>query len=262
MDLPDDHIDTRVGWAGFGDYHHFGHLLYKDLVGKTSFLGFAALAVTGKLPTSEDVRVLDDIAACFQCPDPRVWPTKLTRIAASNGRFVPGMIAGWAALVSGIGSPIAEASANMLLDLERRIAASSDGEQALRDFVASKPGLPGFWVYGRRVDERVAPLRESMSRHGRSTRPMWSLAEKLWSSMEREHGLTVSIWGGFAAALLDLGFAPGDMQPLLSLFFQPSCLAHTVEAARLKSPGLREFPIANVKYVGRPPRLSPRASGR
>jgi hypothetical protein len=255
-----DPIDTKVGWAGFGDYHHFGKRLYAEVVGHTSFLGLGALAVTGKLPPKEDVALLDDIAACFQCPEPRVWPTKLVRIASSNGGFVPGMIAGWSALVSGIGTPIAEAAANMLLDLQSLIASASDADLALRDYVATKPGLPGFWVYGRRVDERVAPIRAAVARHGRADRPMWSLGERLWAAMEREHGLTVSVWGAFAASLLDLGFAPRDMQSLLSLFFQPSCVAHAVEGARLRSESLRELPAANVRYVGAPPRTSPRSA--
>src|SRR5690349_3596406 len=96
MDDQDEAIVTRVGWFGNGDFRHFGRSLYEDVVGKTSFLGLAALAVTGRLPAAEDVLLLDDIAAGFQCPEPRVWPSKLPRIAASSGRFVPGMIASWA----------------------------------------------------------------------------------------------------------------------------------------------------------------------
>ncbi len=256
----DERIVTRIGWFGDDDFRHFGHSLYNELVGTMSFLGFASLAVTGELPTKEDVLLLDDIAAGFQCPDARVWPTKLTRVAASNGRFFPGMIASWGAVVSGIGVPIAEACAHMLLDLESRMAASSDPDQALRDFVASRPGLPGFWVYARRVDERIGALRASVKRHGRSDRPMWSLSERLWAAMEQEHGQTPAIWGGFAAAFLDLGFTPAQMPPLLALFFQPSLIAHTIEAARLKSPAMRTFPIERVKYVGAAPRVSPRAA--
>jgi hypothetical protein len=253
-----DPITTRVGWADFGDYAHFGKRLYRDLAGHTSYLALALFGISGKLLSADDAAVLDDIAVCMHCPEPRVWPAKLGRIAASTGRFAPGMVVGWAALVSDIGVPISENAARMLLDLRAAVDASADPPSAVAAFVNERKSLPGFGVHVRRVDERVPALRDCLVRRGRHQRPFWTLAEELWVVAEREQQLGVSFWSAVPAALLDLGIAPEHVPPLLSLLFQPSYLAHAVEGARLQSPSLRRLPPEAVRYVGARPRKSPR----
>lgn len=252
-------IATRVGWADFGDYAHFGKRLYRDLAGNTSFLALAVFAISGKLLDSDDAAVLDDIGVCMHCPEPRVWPAKLGRIAASAGRFAPGMIVGWAALVSDIGVPISEGAAQMLLELREAVGSAPHRGPAIATFVNERRTLPGFGVHVRRVDERVPALRDCLVKRARHERPFWKLAEELWVIAEREQNLGVSFWSAVPAALLDLGLEPNHIPPLLSLLFQPSYLAHAVEGARLQSPSLRRLPPEAVRYIGAPPRMSPRA---
>lgn len=254
-----ERITTRVGWADFGDYAYFGKRLYRDFSGHTSFLALAVFGMSGKLLTGDDAAVLDDIGVCIHCPEPRIWPAKLGRLAASTGRFASGMVVGWAALVSDIGVPISEDAARMLLELRDVVDARSDRDVAIASFVNEHKKLPGFGVHVRRIDERVPALRDCVVRRGLHERPFWKLAEQLWLVAEREQHLGVSFWSAVPALLLDLGIAPVHIPPLLTLLFQPSYLVHAVEGAHLKSPSLRELPPEAVRYVGPAPRKSPRA---
>jgi hypothetical protein len=251
-------IITRVGRVDYGECAHFGKRLYHDLSGHTSFLALAVFAISGKLLSTDEAAVLDDVGVCIHCPEPRVWPAKLGRIAASAGRFSPGMVVGWAVLISHIGVTIAEEAARSLLDLRNAVGAADCREPLIVAFVNEREMLPGFGVHARRVDERVLALRACIVKRNRHERPFWKLAEELWATAEREQNLTIGVWGAVSAALLDLGMEPDHMPPLLSLLFQPSLLAHAVEGARLKSPSLRRLPPEAVRYVGAPHRRSPR----
>lgn len=254
-----DPIETRVGWVAFGEYEHFGMKLYADFLGKCSFLGLAAFSLTGKVFTAADVALLDDIAVCMHCPEPRVWPAKFARLVASSGRFSTGMLAGWATLDSEIGLASTEGAASLLVALRNHVGDVEDPTSAVEEFIRSREELPGFGVHGRRVDERVDALRSSIGRHARGNLPYWRLAEVLWKVAHRERNLDPSFFAAVCAAMLDLGIEARRIPPLLSLLFQPSYLAHTVEGADLKSPSLRHLPETVVAYVGAAPRRSPRA---
>jgi hypothetical protein len=252
-------IVTRVGFADFGDYDHFGKRLYRDIAGRTSFLGLAVFAICGRLLPPEDVAVIDDVAVCMHCPEPRVWPAKLGRIAASAGRFPAGMVVGWSALDSEIGVHLGDEAAQMLLDLLGARVGATDRPRAMAAFVQERGQLPGFGVHGRRVDERVEALRACLVRRGRAGGQYWMLAEALWPVAHAVGSMDPSIWAAVGAVLLDLALEPRHIGPLLSLLFQPSYLAHAVEGAQLKSPSLQRLPPEAVRYVGVPPRQSPRA---
>jgi len=256
---PLEPLPTRVGWAGFGDYAHFGKQLYRDFLGQgTSFLGLAVFSITGRLLPPDDVALVDDLAVCMHCPEPRVWPAKLARLAASGGRFSAGVAAGWSALDSAIGVQIGQDAATMLVELDAATASSSDRDHAIASFVRSRAALPGFGVHGRRVDERVVALRQAIERRGRQGGRFWRLAEDLWPVAHREKNLDPSFWAAVAGALLDLGLPPPAMPPILSLLFQPSYLAHAVEGADRAEPTLLELPADRVAYLGPAPRQSGR----
>jgi hypothetical protein len=254
-----DVVRTRVGWADFGDYAHFGKRLYRDFAGRTSFLGLAAFGLTGRVFPELDVSLLDDLAVCMHCPEPRVWPAKLARVASSNGRFAPGMVVGWAALDSAIGVRLGSGSAQLLLELAGAVASAADPDACVTALVAQRSSIPGLGVHVRPVDERVTALRECLVRRQVLDRPYWSLAEKLWTIAERDRGLRASFWSAVAAVLLDIGFGSEHVEPILGLLFQPSYLAHSFDGAALESPSLRRLPPEAVQYVGVGPRTSPRA---
>jgi hypothetical protein len=253
-------IITHVGWTDFGDYEHFGRRLYRDLAGETSFLGLVTFAVSGRRLSASDVAVLDDIAVSLHVPEPRVWPLKLARIAATSGRFIHGLLVGCAAMDSeAIGIHVVEEAALLLRSLRAAAESSAGREEAITTFLAARPTSPGFGVYGRRVDERVDALRACLTKRGRAEQPYWALVEEVRPIVQRDRDLDIHAWGAVAAALLDLGFEPKEMPPLLALILQSSYLAHAVDGARLKSESLRQLPPEAVRYVGPAPRTSPRA---
>ena len=257
-----ERIVSRVGWADFGDFEHFGVRLYRDLAGRISYLQLAVFALgAGRLPDA-DAAVLDDVASCCHVADPRIWPLKLARLAATSGRAVTGHLAACVVLDGDfIGAHAAEAAAELLVEAHRRAAAAGDRgvDVVLDELLAGYPAPPGFGLQARREDERVLALRTCLVARGRVERPYWSLAEAVWAAGRRQRGLEPNAFGAIAAACLDLGLGPSQIGALTSILLQPSLLANAVEGARLRSPSLARLPESAVVYTGASPRESPRA---
>jgi len=256
-----DPIRTRVGWADFGDYATHGRRLYRDLAGKTSFVALAVFSITGELVSDADAKLLDHLAICMHVPEPRVWPVKLARVAASGGTVITGLVAGAAVLDSAyIGVHVARAAAAVLRELAgfTEGKAGPDRDAIVERFVASRSKLAGFGVHARRVDERVVAMRGAVTAHGRADRPLWSLGEALWAAAEKK-GLGVNVFGAVAAALGDLGLDPDAVASVVALLLQPSFLAHAHEGALQRAASLERLPAEAIRYVGPRPRTSPRA---
>lgn len=255
-------IRTRLGRVDFGDYDHRGRRLYRDLAGSTSFLGLVVFATTGRLLPREDVEVLDDLAVCLHVPEPRVWPLKAARIASSSGRLSDGLVAGIAAMEGAFGFRAVATAAARWIELRASLEGPTDREVALRGFLDRHGEMPLFGVFGRGADERIPAVRATIARHGRAERPFWARAEEAWAFALRERGIHPHAWGSVSALLLDLGLTPAEIPPLLSIVLQSSYVAHAQEGAELRSPALRRLPAEAVRYVGAPPRTSPRAGRR
>jgi hypothetical protein len=257
-----ERIVTRVGWADFGDFEHFGARLYRDVAGRTSFLQLVVFALgAGRLPEA-DVAVLDDVATCCHVADPRIWPLKLARLAASGGRAITGHLAACVVLDGDfIGAHAAQAAAELLVAAkEISDAAGTEGSAAaLDDLLARHPAPPGFGLQARREDERVLALQQCLVARGRAERPYWTLATTLWAAARRRSGLEPNAFGAIAAACLDVGLDPSEIGALTTVLLQPSLLANAFEGARLRSPALSRMPDAAIAYTGPPPRESPRA---
>jgi hypothetical protein len=265
-----ERIVTRVGWADFGDFEHFGARLYRDVAGRTSFLQLVVFALGAGRLSDADVAVLDDVATCCHVADPRIWPLKIARLAASGGRAVTGHLAACVVLDGDfIGAHAAEAAAELLLSARHAVdAVGEEGDEegvgervtgALDELLARHPAPPGFGLQARREDERVLALQKCLVARGRADRPYWALATALWAAARRRTGLEPNAFGAIAAACLDLGLGPSEIGALTSLLLQPSLLANAFEGARLRSPALARMPDAAITYTGSPPRESPRA---
>ena len=257
-----DPIASRVGWADFGDFEHFGVRLYRDLAGRVSYLQMVVFALGAGLLDPEDAAVLDDVASCCHVADPRIWPLKLARIVASAGRAITGHLAACVVLDGDfIGAHAAEAAALLLSEAHRRVGHLGDAEAApiLAELFAGLAAPPGFGLQARREDERVAALRTCLERRGRLVRPHWRVAEGLWRAGRSERGAEPNVFGAVAAACLDLGLGAPQIGALTAMFLQPSLLANAYDGAALRSPGLETRPELFVEYTGAPPRRSPRA---
>jgi hypothetical protein len=253
-------IRTAYGRGVPGDYDHFGVRVFRDLVGRTSYLGLVAFGLTGQKLAPEDEALLDDVAACFNVTEPRVWPIKLSRLVATLGRATPGVLCGLTALDSDlVGGRVTENATRQLLEIAAMVDEASDRDEALRQFVLQRERIIGFGVPFRAVDERLVALRAALERRGRTRGTYWRLTESLWSIAKQLRGLEPNIASAGAALFLDLGFRPEHVGAMMLVLLQPTFVGNAAEGARMRSEELRQLPSEAVRYVGPAPRVSPRA---
>lgn len=242
-------IHTRVALLGFPDHRFRGRAVLAELAGNVSYAELIARAVGGPTLDADDVALLDILAAVTSVADPRIWPLKLTRIAASYGGMLAGFAAGQLPLEGDrIGPPITKHAAELLV-----LAAESSDLGAL---VAAKPRLVGYGIPFRPYDERFVALRDFIHARGRAERRFWCAQEALSAAVARTHGIPPNIGIGTAAMLLDMGFTPYESAAVVHFINQHVFVAHAVEGAQLQSAILRELPRSRIVYVGRAARSS------
>jgi len=253
-------IRTGVGRAVDGDYDQFGLSVYRDLAESTSYLGLIAFSLTGRRLSRAEETVLDDLAVSSHVTEPRVWPIKLSWIVGALGRPMPGYIAGIVALDSDIlGGRVGTDAARLLVELRGFLAASGDTDDAIREFVGRQPKLFGFGVPVRAVDERLVAFKAALANRGYPCGEHWRLAERFWRIVKEERRVEVNIIGATAAICLDLGFTPAQVAPMAVMLLTPTFLGNATEAAAQSPAVLRRLPPESIRYVGPPPRESPRA---
>ena len=260
-------VFTRVARAGYEEHRFFSWGVFGELTGRETLSGLVAMAVSGRRLDPGEVAMLDDIAAVLTVADPRIWPLKVGRLAASYGGALEGLAAGILSLdclyVGGYRTT--PTAARMLLELAARLGPDVEDparvEEAVRDLLLSTKPIIGFGVPFRDQDERLPPLRRCVRQRSRHTLPFWRLYEEVVRLVIRESGLQPNIALGLAAAYLDLGFDPDQAGALSVVAGIQTHLANTFEEGRLASPALRALPAERVHYVGVGPRRSPRARG-
>gem|GEM_PF-2961987 len=280
-------VVTRVGWADYGDFEHFGRRLYRSFDG-TGFLALVVYGVTGTMLGPEEAATLDEIALCMHVPEPRVWPLKLARVAASHGDFATGLVAGCAVAGShAIGARTVEDAANLLVELAVACDAAdgaaaagaardgggsveavareggargAGGDDVLVALLRSGRDLRSLGFQGRPVDERVVAMRARLERRGRTSLRYWRLVTRLWEAAAKEKRGGANAFGASAAALLDLGLSPAVAGAVVAVMFQSSFVAHAFEGEMLQSRALVRLPREAMRYVGPPARVSPRAA--
>jgi hypothetical protein len=223
-----------------------------------------AMAATGRPPSEEERVMLDAIAVATCSADGRIWPLKLTRLVASFGGTLAGLGAGLLAMEGKrIGPWVAGHAARELLALRDAIADRFDDPVAVQDaasnFVARRPRIVGYGVPLRESDERMAGLREQVIKTGRDRLPFWTLQEALSSAMMRRWRVPSNAAIGVAAILLDLGYTPLQASAVTTFLNQNVFAANAFEAAQQREPMMQKLPEEHVAYVGRAPRVSPRA---
>lgn len=253
-------IRTGVGRAAHGDYYQFGSSVYRDLAESTSYLGLIAFSLTGRRLSRAEETVLDDLAVSSHVTEPRVWPIKLSWVVGSLGRPMPGYVAGIVALDSDIlGGRVGADAARLLVELRVFLASAGDTDDAIRAFVARQPKLFGFGVPVRAVDERLVAFKRALVNRAYPCGEHWQLAERFWRVVKEERRVEVNIIGATAAICLDLGFTPAQVAPMAVMLLTPTFLGNATEAAAQAPGALKRLPPEAIRYVGPPPRQSPRA---
>ncbi len=251
-------ITTHVAHAGWDEHDYFGHKLFGELAGKQTYSALLGLAVAGATIAPDVVDMLDDIAAILALGEPRIWPLKLTRLGSAYGRTLPGIIVGDLCFETDyLGPLIFGPAAALFLEIERLPDAPSVVADITRRMADKR--VPGFGVAFRDVDERLVALTDCVQRRGRGDRKYWKLATELWATLRASHGLIPNVAGAAAAVLLDCGFTPAQIGPLVFSLMQSVMLANAFEGAQQAPEVLRKLPDDTIDYVGKPARTSPRA---
>ncbi len=257
-------LPTGVGRAVWGDNLFRGHSVGERLAGRETFWSVLSLAVGGPLLSADDAAVLDDVTVCCLAADPRIWPLKAARVAASHGSEVTGVAVGlMAADGAHVGPKIIEKTADFLVALSAAAPPDSTPEalaQVLEAWIAGGRRLFGFGVPFRDRDERLDALRRCLNARGRTTGRYWRLIEAAGAYLGEHRGLPTNMGAGCCAAMLDLGLVPDQISAIQWALFYPCFWANAVEGARQRAPALQRLPASSIRYVGAPPRRSPRAA--
>jgi len=258
MISPPPSLPTVVGHAGFNDHRFFGHKILADLLGNVGLAEVAWLAITGALPTAEQVQVLGDCAVVAAAADPHSWPFKITRLGAAYGAPAQGVAT---ALAASPGSKFAPGRFGRAAEILRTLHAQTTGNNVpLADALAEvlRGGAEPFGVAYRKQDERVEGLRRVVHARGFGGRAYWHVFEQTVELARSEHRLEPHFTLGVAAYALDAGMGVRDVQILGVLLLVPSVLANAAESADQSPDVLRHIPAPFVRYAGPPPRVSPR----
>ncbi len=255
---------THVGHAGHGDNRFRGHGVH-GLTGTLPYWSLISVAVGHRPLSAADCAVLDALSVAACAADPRIWPLKAVRLGSAHGSATLGLCAGLLVTDGVHGPRVSGLAAEVFAVVRREIGDEADEaalEQALeRHFAVRVRPIPGFGVAARGADERVTAFTDWCDREGRELGPYWRLMRRIEAIAIRRRRTPVNISGAAAAVLLDLGFAPTQIHlPALFVIMQ-NFVANAAEGALQAPEVLRELPAAAVRYVGAPPRRSPRSAG-
>jgi hypothetical protein len=234
-----------------------------DITGTLPYWSLVALAVGHPGLDDDACAVLDALSVASSAADPRIWPLKAVRLGSAYGSAMLGMTAGLLVTDGVHGPRICTGAATWIAAVvaEVGLAPSDDAlARALEPWFARHVfPLPGLGVAARDVDERVVAFSDWCARTSRRPGAHWELLRRIEAIAIRERKTPMNITGAAAAILLDLGFAPAQMHLPAVMLVMPCFVANAAEGAAQAPEVLRTLPAASVRYVGVPPRRSPRA---
>lgn len=260
-------LPTRCAHWGWYDHRYFGHAVFEELAGKSRVTGLFALSVLGRQLTDDCLETLDDIACVCTLADPRIWPLKMTRIVAAYGSTLPAVAAGCLILQSARIGPWKTADAAVALaELHAKIGLRADDAAvvacAVAEFASRNHVISGFGAPFHDHDERLLALRTCIERRGRDQLPHWRTMEAVAKQVRSSRHLHPNLGLGLAAALLDMGITVAEIGPICTIFCQHMFFANAVEGAQQSPEVLKEIPSNCISYIGKAPRVSPKAQAR
>jgi hypothetical protein len=247
-------IYTRVGHTGAQELRFYGKRVFGELLGHTTTMQMLVFGIAGRMLEPDQALLVDDVIVAMSSADPRLWPFKLTRLAASYGHSTYGVAATIIASQGAIFGPTRfEEIARVIVDLHDRAPSDEELETILRG------GAVGFGIlYGRydaRFDQLVAQL-ERRGHDGAYSRVARQAVRVARAQLNVEPHVFVAI----ASLCLDLGMSVAEIGVFGMLPLVHDALANAAEGARQAPAVLQSLPVDRVKYVGPPARLSPRAT--
>lgn len=256
-------VRTRVGRAIPNGNLYFGYRVEQDFLDEDGYWRGMLLGMGAGPEQLQHLRLVKRLAGCTLVADPRIWPLKAARLAASFGSAIAGVCAGNVFLEGGMIGPVsAEQGAAFLCDIDKRWD-GTDSCPALVDELARRRAkgdrFPGFGIPFREVDERVAVVDRIVAEEGRGRGRYWRCALAVEAALSGRRPLPRNLVGAGSAALLDCGFTPKQVGLIMWSYGLPTYVANAVEGAAMPAPVLRNLPPSTITYRGPPLRISPRA---
>jgi hypothetical protein len=254
----------KVGYCGVEETRYMGFSVFGELTGKESFLAMTGLALLSRRLTREETDILDMLSVIVTSADPRIWPIKVSRLAAVFGSQTCGMAAGHLCLMrSVIGPDAIGLAAGLLCDVRRALEDTEEDEAhqtaVAAHFIENYRIVPGFGVPYRPFDQRLLVLDDEVCRRGRQALPYYRTMNALIRAMKvHRSNAPPNVALGAAAVCLDMGFDLRDLDSLGHVLVFNALFANTVEEARTPSASLALLPKECISYKGPLPRLSPR----
>ncbi len=214
-----------------GDHELRGKLVFRDLVGKKSFIQVAALAIGGVELSASDAELLEHLGTNTQLADARIWPLTIVRRIAARSGMAHGILAGAAiALNPNMGAEPVGAFMRTLDVLSSGVAKGASIEGQLVEMTERGGKIPGV---GRPVlgpDERNAQVFLLARRFGRDQGASFKLAgevDAFFAKRKRQHINAAGLQG---ALMRDMEFSPGAATAFCLLYFLVPILAQAVVA--------------------------------
>jgi hypothetical protein len=256
-------LKTRVAKALWDEHEIYGKRLFGEIV-PAGLARHIALVAAGKVIADDDVDLFSYVVACACIPDPHIWPLRAPRIAASFGRFTPGVAAGLLLMETHrLGNKTAVHVGEWLLELSDIVGTDFTDDEVARaaeSLFRDGARIPGFGVPFRDQDERVVAAARFVERTRHADRRYWRLARAASAWVKARHGIAPNYGVACAAILLDMGFQPRDIAPIMLLGIHLGQIPNAVEGAEQSADILRSLPPEAIAYEGPSPRRSPRAS--
>lgn len=270
-------IATHVAHAGYDEHIFMGQQVFAELLEKADLNRLINLAVVGPDLDATQLDMLSRVSVILTVADPRIWPLKVTRLAASYGNGLAGM--GGAMLVMDnlfastwhICRQVAEQLVALKTELEkdqRSINKIDDSElfarinSSVSQSINKGNLILGFGVPARAQDERTAVLKQQVEQQAMHKNQHWRLFLALEQSVRQTLNLPANIATAWSALALDLGFLPNQIGPLSIGLGVHVFLANAVEAQNQQEPRMQHLGLENIDYQGPLPRQSPRSQQR
>jgi hypothetical protein len=206
--------------------------------------------ITGRIHDDEDILIVGDILTAMSSADPRVWPFKITRLAASYGSAASAVGVTLVASQGAIfGATKFQEIAEVLVDLHRRIVNEAIDDDQLLSIL--QPGKPGFGVLYGRYDARFDALLQQAAKRGREHRPFMQVCRRAAQIARTKLNVEPHVFVAIAALCLDMGMTPyqAGVFGMVPLFHDG--VANATEGALQQPAVLRRLPAAAIRYEGR-----------
>jgi len=250
MPLDPQAIRTRVGHTGTEELRFHGHRVFAELLGTTTGMQMLVCGITGRIHDHHDMLVVDDIVTAMSSADPRVWPFKITRLAAAYGSAASAVGVTLVASQGAIfGATKFQEIAEVLIDLHRRIIDEQiDDDQLL---AVLQPGKPGFGVLYGRYDARFDALLQQAAKRGRDQHAFMQVCQRAAHIARTKLNVEPHVFVAIAALCLDMGMTPYQVGVFGMLPLFHDGLANATEGAAQQPAVLRRLRATSIRYEGR-----------